>query len=204
VTGLFDDLIGNAAANPRVAEGLVRKVVGRLQRQIDSGALPTGGIYGEIAAVQDTAAERMELARRINDALAAGDRVRASRLIRTGGDLFGLAAMAAAVEAQACEGRLAALQAAHRDVAQSNGEADRWPDPENSDMGITHAWSDHETGSLDQEDRQRRTLAEFEDPGDLVRAWRDSNLSWDRAAFGPPPDEPGCLISDDIIEETGW
>src|SRR5689334_17276124 len=81
----FDDLIGNPAAEPPVAEGLVRRVVGRIQPLADRGALPTGGIYGDIARVQDGAAERVELVRRIGEALAAGDNGRAQRLIAIAG-----------------------------------------------------------------------------------------------------------------------
>jgi hypothetical protein len=99
MSGLFDELIGTTAADPRVAEGLVRRAVRRAQRLAETGALPTGSIYGgQIEEARDTAAERMELAQRISEALASGDRTRAQRLIRTGGDLYGLAAMAAAVE----------------------------------------------------------------------------------------------------------
>ncbi len=45
------------------------------------------------------------------------------------------------------------------------------------------------------EDRQRRNLAQFVDLGDLVRAWREGNVTWDTQAWGPDPDDVGCLLS---------
>jgi hypothetical protein len=44
------------------------------------------------------------------------------------------------------------------------------------------------------EDRQRRNLAQFEDVGELVQAWRAGNLSWDYARWGPDPDSADCLL----------
>jgi hypothetical protein len=53
----------------------------------------------------------------------------------------------------------------------------------------------HEPGLAD---RQRRNLAEFDDVAELVRAWRAGNVCWDHGAWGPDPDDPRCLISDDM------
>jgi hypothetical protein len=125
----FDDLAGSPIADPKVAEGLLKRAVRRAERLAERGALPTGGIYGDIAAVRDTADERAELAQRISEALQAGDRVRASRLIEIGRTTFGLATMAAAVEAQAREMELTVLRAA-QDAVQLR-EPDQWPcDPD--------------------------------------------------------------------------
>jgi hypothetical protein len=58
MSGLFDDLAGAAAVAPRVAEGLVRRTVGRVQRMVDRGVLPADSPYAQIAQIQDSAAER--------------------------------------------------------------------------------------------------------------------------------------------------
>ncbi len=112
VSPLFDECFGQLQQDPRVAEGLVRRVVGRIQRMVDRGILPADGLHAQIAQVRDTAVERVELAQKIGQALAAGDRSRAQKLIEIGGVTFGYAVMLAAVEAQAREGGLATLRAA--------------------------------------------------------------------------------------------
>jgi hypothetical protein len=61
MSGLFDECLGQADADPRVAEGLVRRVVGRIERMVDRGVLPKDSPYAQIAQIQDSAAERAEL-----------------------------------------------------------------------------------------------------------------------------------------------
>ena len=127
---LFDECFGHISPDPRRAEGLVRRTVERARRLAANGVNPTG-VYADIAAVQDTAAERTELAARIGQALAAGDRARASRLIEVGCATFGLAAMAAAVEGQAREAQLNALQAAQERWEEP---VEQYPEPDEPDI----------------------------------------------------------------------
>jgi hypothetical protein len=42
----------------------------------------------------------------------------------------------------------------------------------------------------------RANLAQFDDVGKIVDAWRAGNLSWDYAGWGPDPDSADCLLSD--------
>jgi hypothetical protein len=58
----------------------------------------------------------------------------------------------------------------------------------------------HEPGLAD---RQRRNLEQFDDARELVDAWRAGNVSWDYGAWGPDPDNPDCLISDDMSRGHG-
>jgi hypothetical protein len=93
-------------------------------------------------------------------------------LIEDGADLFGHSSMVAAVAAQARQDELSAMDA----------------------MGAVEQ-PYHEPGLAD---RQRRNLEQFDDARELVDAWRGGNVSWDYGAWGPDPDDPRCLISDDM------
>jgi hypothetical protein len=61
---------------------------------------------------------------------------------------------------------------------------------------------DYERPYYDEADRQRTNLAQFQDVRELVRAWDTGNVSWDRDAYGPPPDDPNCLIPWDVLREA--
>jgi hypothetical protein len=104
----FDGLFGDPAVDPKLAEGLVRRsdntAAGR------SSALPTDGLYADIAAVQDSAADRVELAKRIGEALAAGDNASRSALDRNRRLDVRARRDDSAVQGQAREGRLATLK----------------------------------------------------------------------------------------------
>jgi hypothetical protein len=169
----WSDCFRQADLDPRLAEGLVRRALGRVKRLADRGILPSDSPYAQIAQVRDTADERMELAQMIGQALAAGDQGRARRLIGIGGTMFGHAPMVAAVEARAREAQLATLKA----------EQDRWSEDPVAEQYPTLEM-EHDP------DRQRRTLTEFEDLGELVRAWRAGNVSWDYGTWGPDPEIP--------------
>jgi hypothetical protein len=60
---LFGECLGSFAADGRIAEGLVRRAVRRAERAAEAGAQPTG-LHGDIARIQDSADEQMELAAR--------------------------------------------------------------------------------------------------------------------------------------------
>jgi hypothetical protein len=51
-------------------------------------------------------------------------------------------------------------------------------------------------------DRQRANLRQFQDVRELVRGWRSGNISWDTARWGPDPDDIGCLIPWDVLQEA--
>jgi hypothetical protein len=57
-------------------------------------------------------------------------------------------------------------------------------------------------GIVQAEDRQRENLRAFVDVRELVRAYRTGNVSWDRNAWGPAPDDPECLIPWDVLREA--
>ena len=136
----WSDCFRQADLDPRLAEGLVRRALGRVKRLADRGILPSDSPYAQIAQVRDTADERMELAQMIGQALAAGDQGRARRLIGIGGTMFGHAPMVAAVEARAREAQLATLKA----------EQDRWSEDPVAEQYPTLEM-EHDP------DRQRRT-----------------------------------------------
>jgi hypothetical protein len=52
------------------------------------------------------------------------------------------------------------------------------------------------------EDRHRENLPAFVDVRELVRAWPAGNVSWDVHAWGPAPDDVGCLIPWDVLREA--
>jgi hypothetical protein len=109
VSSFSDDLFGRPEQNPRIAEGLLKRAVERARRAAGAGA-PPAGVYADIAAVQESAADKMELAARIAEALQAGDQGRARRLTGLAGDLYGHAAMSPLVQAQARQAQLNILK----------------------------------------------------------------------------------------------
>jgi hypothetical protein len=85
------------------------------------GAQPTG-IYAEVAQIKDRARQQTELARQISRALHVRDMPLAQELIEDGAEMFWHAAMVAAVEMQARQGRMAAIDAV-RDVEEPKPDA---------------------------------------------------------------------------------
>jgi hypothetical protein len=110
---VFDDLFGRPEADPRVAEGLLRRVARRADRIAKSGIEPTG-LHRDQG--------RAELARQIAEALQARDVVRAQALIREGAAVFGHSALLASVEAVARQERTEAMGA----VDSYHSEVDPW------------------------------------------------------------------------------
>jgi hypothetical protein len=62
----WSDCFRQADLDPRLAEGLVRRALGRVKRLADRGILPSDSPYAQIAQVRDTADERMELAQMVD------------------------------------------------------------------------------------------------------------------------------------------
>jgi hypothetical protein len=93
--------------------------------------------------------------------------------------------MLAAVELQARQERTEAMGAVE----------DRWSDAPVPDRYPA-------AGMARDEDRQRRNLEQFDDVAELVRSWRAGNVSRDYGAWGPDPDNPDGLISDDVLREA--
>jgi hypothetical protein len=175
--GAFDDhLFGNLSGTTPLPEVDLRRIVTRAQRRADRGMQPPGFYRAR-------AAERHALARQISEALQARDMVHARLLIEEGAARFGHGSMLAAVEVQASQDRTAALEPvreSYRPEADLGEQAGAYE----SDYGRHY----------NEVDRQRANLAQFDDVGELVDAWRAGNVSWDYDAWGPDPDDVGCLI----------
>jgi hypothetical protein len=92
----FDHLFGHPSAGTTLAEGDLRHVMRRAQRLAQRGVQPAG-----VAGIRARAADQVELAREISEALQSRDVVRAQALIQEGAAVFGHAAMVASVEAVA-------------------------------------------------------------------------------------------------------
>jgi hypothetical protein len=92
---VFDDLVGNPSSGTAVTEADWQHVTRRAERLAQYGRQPPG-----VAGMRARAAEQVELAAEINDALRARDVGRAQALIREGAAVFGHAAMVAAVQLQ--------------------------------------------------------------------------------------------------------
>jgi hypothetical protein len=103
----FEGLFGDPAGSTNLAEGDLRYVQRRAERMAQRGVQPSG-----FAGIRARASDQAELAREISAALRARDVVRAQSLIQEGAAVFGHDAMLAAVELQAGQDRMQAMEAA--------------------------------------------------------------------------------------------
>jgi hypothetical protein len=120
----FDNLFGTPDGSPTLTDADWRHIERRAQRLARYGRQPPGA-QADIAQIRGRAAGQVELATEINDALRLGNAVLAQALIAEGEQLFGRAALVAAVEAQARQDQVDAMEAVRRREADPG---DPWAD----------------------------------------------------------------------------
>jgi hypothetical protein len=172
--GLFGDPAAGVALDQAVEQHIRR----RAQKLAGRGMQPAG-----VAGARARAADMVELVKEIARALERNDMTVAQALIREGASLYGHSSLAAAVQLQATQDRTAALEAA-RESYRPEADLGEGAGAYYADYGRHY----------NEADRQRRNLAQFDDVGELVDAWRAGNVSWNYDAWGPDPDDVGCLI----------
>ncbi len=59
---------------------------------------------------------------------------------------------------------------------------------------------DYERPYYTEADRQRANLRHVDVA--FIQGWRAGDVEWDQEAFGPDPDDPGCLLPFEVLQEA--